>query len=145
MRLTSFTDYGLRAMMLLAAEPEKAVTTEEVARAFHISRNHLMKIVQALAAGGMIVTQRGSGGGFRLARDPGKTSLGEIVRLLEAGTPIVECFRSDGGQCRLMPGCKLKPRLKAAREAFLRELDKTMLAECAFPAGQLAIPDPVVP
>jgi Rrf2 family nitric oxide-sensitive transcriptional repressor len=132
-------------MMLLAAKPEKIMTTEEVARAVHMSRNHLIKIVQALAAGGMVETQRGSGGGFRLARDPHKISLGEIVRLLEAGTPIVECFRNDGGQCRLIPGCKLKARLKVAREAFLRELDKTTLAECALSADQLTSPAPAVP
>ena len=137
MRLNSFTDYGLRAMMLLASEPERSVSTEEVARLLGISRSHLAKIVQALAAAGMVVTQRGSGGGFRLARDPAGIGLGEIVRVLEEGTPIVECFRNDGGQCRMMPACKVKVRLKAAREAFLAELERTSLAECAFPASSL--------
>lgn len=45
----------------------------------------------------------------------------------------MECFREDGGACVLTPRCRLKGRLAAAREAFLRELDGTTLAECAYP------------
>ncbi len=135
MRLTSFTDYGLRALMQLAAEPDRVFTTDEIASAFGISRNHLVKIIRELAAGGIIATQRGAGGGFHLARPAGEISLGEIVRLLESRSALVECFRSDGGACVVTRRCRLKSRLKAAREAFLRELDGTTLAECALPPG----------
>jgi Rrf2 family transcriptional regulator, nitric oxide-sensitive transcriptional repressor len=55
------------------------------------------------------------------------------VRALE-GPPLVECFREDGGNCVLQPRCRLKAKLAAAREAFMRELDATSLAECAYPA-----------
>jgi Rrf2 family nitric oxide-sensitive transcriptional repressor len=134
MRLTSFTDFGLRALMRLAAEPERLFTTDEIARAFGISRNHLIKVVRELAAAGIVATQRGAGGGFRLARPADDITLGEIVRLLEARSALVECFRPDGGACVLTPKCRLKGRLKAARAAFLRELDCTTLAECAYPA-----------
>lgn len=132
MRLTAFTDYGLRALMWLAGEPERLFTTEEIARAFGISRHHLTKVVRALAAGGIVVTQKGAAGGFRLARPAGSITLGEVVRLLEEGPALVECFRADGGGCLLTPGCRLKGRLEAAREAFLTELDRTTLADCAW-------------
>jgi DNA-binding IscR family transcriptional regulator len=46
---------------------------------------------------------------------------------------MVECFRADGGGCVLTPRCRLKGRLKRAADAFLSELDKTSLAECAYP------------
>jgi Rrf2 family transcriptional regulator, nitric oxide-sensitive transcriptional repressor len=91
------------------------------------------KVISRLAAAGVVATQRGSGGGFRLARAPADLSIGEIVRLLETGEGLVECFRADGGACCLRPECKLRGRLAAAREAFLRELDRTTLAECAYP------------
>jgi len=55
------------------------------------------------------------------------------VRALE-GEALVECFREDGGGCALTPRCRLKAKLAAAREAFMRELDSTTLAECAYPA-----------
>ena len=134
MRLTAFTDYGLRALMRLAGAPDRVFTTEEMASEFEISRNHLAKVVQDLARAGYISTQRGIGGGFRLATEPGSITLGNVVRLLEGRHALVECFRSDGGACTLTPQCRLKSRLASAREAFLRELDATTLAECAYPA-----------
>ena len=62
MRLTSFTDYGLRALMRLASEPERGFSTADLASEFEISRNHLTKIMQRLARAGIVATRRGSGG-----------------------------------------------------------------------------------
>jgi Rrf2 family transcriptional regulator, nitric oxide-sensitive transcriptional repressor len=132
MRLTAFTDLGLRAMMRLAGEPERSFTTEEIASEFSISRHHLTKIVRDLARAGYVETQRGAAGGFCLARPADTISLGEIVRTLEGGQALVECFRDDGGACALTPRCRLKRRLAAAENAFLHALDAATLAECAY-------------
>lgn len=142
MRLTAFTDYGLRALMRLAGEPDRVFTADEIAREFAISRNHLTKVVRDLAGAGLVKTQRGAAGGFRLARPAGEISVGEVVRRLEARHAIVECFRVDGGACVASPACRLKNRLAVAAEAFLAELDKTSLADCALPAGfaHVAVP-----
>ncbi len=134
MQLTSFTDYGLRALMRLAGEPDRTFTTDEIAIEFGISRHHLIKIVRRLGQAGYVTTRRGAGGGFRLARSAEAITVGEVVRALEARFPLVECFRSDGGACVLTPKCRLKRNLAAAREAFFRELDGATLAECAYPA-----------
>lgn len=120
--------------MRLASAPERLFTTEELSAEFKISRNHLAKVVQDLSRSGYVKTRRGAGGGFHLAVDTSAVTIGEIVRSLEKRYPLVECFRSDGGACTLMPHCRLKARLAAAREAFLKELDATTLAECAYPA-----------
>jgi Rrf2 family transcriptional regulator, nitric oxide-sensitive transcriptional repressor len=133
MRLTAFTDFGLRALMRLAGEPTRSFSTNEIANEFGISRNHLTKVVRDLAEGGFVTTQRGAGGGFRLARPPQSITVGDVVRTLEQRHAVVECFRADGGACVLSPRCRLKPKLAAAREAFMRELDATTLAECAYP------------
>jgi Rrf2 family nitric oxide-sensitive transcriptional repressor len=132
MRLTAFTDFGLRTLMRLAGAPDTSFTTEALAREFAVSRHHLTKVVQALARAGFVVTRRGSGGGLRLARPASELTLGAVVRRLEAREPLVECFRNDGGSCTLAPGCALRPRLLAAREAFLAELDRTTLAACVW-------------
>jgi Rrf2 family nitric oxide-sensitive transcriptional repressor len=133
MRLTAFTDFGLRALMRLAAEPERSFSTSEIAAEFGISRHHLIKVVGDLAQAGFVTTRRGGGGGFRLARSAQSISLGEVVRALEARHALVECFRQDGGNCLLTPHCRLKGKLASAREAFLSELDRTILADCAYP------------
>ncbi len=132
MRLTSFTDYGLRALMRLAGAPEQDFTADGLAREFGVSRHHLAKVLRELTAAGLIVSQRGAGGGVRLARPAESVTLGEIVRRLESAPDLVECFRADGGACSLTPGCRLKGRLAAAREAFFCELDASTLADCAW-------------
>ena len=77
MRLTSFTDFALRALMRLAGEPTRSFATNEIASEFGISRNHLAKVVRDLADGGFVATQRGAGGGFTLARPARSITLGE--------------------------------------------------------------------
>lgn len=132
MRLTAFTDYGLRVLMRLAGAPDRSFTTEQIATEFAISKHHLTKVVRTLAGAGFVDSRRGAGGGLRLGRDPNGLTLGEVVRLMEAGQALVECYRADGGACVLTPACRLKSKLFAARAAFLDELDKVSLAECAY-------------
>ena len=136
MRLTAFTDFGLRALMRLAGEPHRLFSTAEIAEEFAISRHHLTKVIGNLAAAGFVRTQRGTGGGFQLTRSPQSITLGQVVRSLELGQALVECFPADGGACVLTPRCRLKRKLAEAQEAFLRELDRTTLADCAYPARE---------
>ncbi|HEY9037713.1 MAG TPA: Rrf2 family transcriptional regulator [Roseovarius sp.] len=133
MRLASFTDYGLRVLMRLAGAPDEAVSTRQIADEFEISQHHLAKVVRDLGRGGFVSSQRGRNGGLQLARSSQTITLGEVVRHLEQRFAIVECFREDGGSCVLKPKCRLKPRLAAAREAFMSELDRSTVADCAWP------------
>lgn len=137
MRLTAFTDYGLRMLMRMAATPGRAVTTAELAEEFGLSRHHLTKIMQQLARGGIVETRRGGGGGAVLARPAEAIRLGALVRLLEEDQPLVECF-GTGCDCTIQGACRLKGRLRAAEAAFLAELDRTTLAEIALPPVPVA-------
>lgn len=133
MRLTSFTDYGMRVLMRLAADPSRAFTTAELATEFRISRNHLAKVISALAAGGMLRTRRGGGGGAELARPPASIRLGDVVTLLEADQALVECFAPGNGACTFLPDCHLKSRLARAERAFIDDLNRSTLADCVYP------------
>jgi Rrf2 family nitric oxide-sensitive transcriptional repressor len=133
MRLTLFTDFGLRVLMRLAGEPDRGFTTEGLAAELSVSRHHLTKVVRELAAAGYVSAKRGGAGGLKLAQPADRVRIGEVVRRLERRQALVECFRADGGACVLTPGCRLAGRLADAREAFVAELDRTTLAECAYP------------
>ena len=132
MRLTSFTDYGLRMLMRMAGEPERGFSTADLADEFGLSRNHLSKIMQRLAAGGIVTTRRGAGGGAVLARPPAEIRLGEVVRLLEQDQSLVECFAPGGNHCAIDGRCRLKLRLRSAEAAFLATLDRSTLADIAL-------------
>ncbi len=134
MRLTSFTDFGLRALMRMASAPDRAFSTADLAEEFELSRNHLIKIMTALAQAGIVITRRGTGGGATLARSPDQIRLGDIVRILEIGQPLVECFAASGGDCTITGCCRLKTRLRTAEMAFLCDLDRSTLADVALPS-----------
>lgn len=133
MRLTSFTDFGLRALMRMASAPDRGFSTAELASEFALSRHHLTKIMAALAQAGIVATRRGGGGGAVLAKPADQIRLGDIVRLLETGQPLVECFQASGGACIVMGCCRLKARLRSAEAAFLADLDRSTLADVALP------------
>ncbi|MDA8093637.1 MAG: Rrf2 family transcriptional regulator [Betaproteobacteria bacterium] len=135
MQLTRFTDYSLRVLIYLAAHPERLATIPEVATAHRISQNHLMKVVHQLGLHGFIATQRGKGGGMRLARLPDDIRLGEVVRAMEENMALAECFHSDIQGCALLPGCGLKGVLVEARANFLATLDRYTLADLVRPAS----------
>ncbi len=129
MRLTQFTDYGFRVLICMAAAPERRFSTTELAATLGLSRNHLMKIIQALAAADIVETQRGGGGGARLGRAAADISLGQVLRVLEDGQVLVECFGDRPTSCSLLPGCRLRGELARAEAAFLAQLDQRSLAD----------------
>ncbi|WP_263769774.1 RrF2 family transcriptional regulator [Propionivibrio soli] len=128
MRLTSFTDYSLRVLMYLALKPERLATIPEIARAYDVSENHLMKVTQLLTRSGAVASVRGKGGGIRLARPAQEIRLGAIVREAEGNSPIVECLGIQP-QCNLTPACRLKGVLTEAFDALYAVLDKYTLAD----------------
>ena len=138
MRLTTFTDYGLRMLMRLASEPGRAFSTADLPEEFGLSRNHLAKIMQHLARAGFVETRRGGGGGAVLARPADRIRLGNVIDLLEEGQPLVECFGTDGGDCSIDGQCRLKARLRSAERAFLADLDRSTLADIALPAMRMS-------
>lgn len=135
MRLTQWTDYTLRVLMYCAAclERTEPVTITEIADSHGISRSHLTKIVQELAARGWLETTRGRGGGMRLLVKAKEISLGEIVRVTETDFAMVECFDAVQNQCRLSRHCRLKNVLGEATQSYLAVLDGITLADLVAP------------
>jgi len=130
MRLLSSTDFALRVLMRLSAAPDTHVSTDSLARELIISRHHLHKIVQYLTEAGLVRTIRGAHGGVMLARPASEIKVGEVIRSHEHDQALVACFRADGGACTLLPHCRLRGMLDAAKNAFYRHLDAFTLADC---------------
>ncbi|MFI4890374.1 MAG: Rrf2 family transcriptional regulator [Steroidobacterales bacterium] len=129
MQLTQFTDYSLRTLIFLGAHPGQLCRISQIATAYGISVNHLMKVVNRLSSSGYVETIRGKGGGLRLARAPRLINLGAVVRDMEERFDIVECFNPQHQDCPLLPACTLKSLLNDARRNFLATLDRHTLQD----------------
>ena len=128
MRLTNFSDYALRLMMYAAVRKDELITIEETAELYSLSRAHLMKVANQLTRAGFLKATRGRNGGLSLARKAEKIRLGDVVRATEPDFALVECFEA-GNRCLITPRCRLRGVLHEAMGAFMRTLDRYMLAD----------------
>jgi Rrf2 family nitric oxide-sensitive transcriptional repressor len=128
MRVTRFSDIGLRVLIYLArADKHRApATVAEISKQFDIPPNHLVKVVGQLARVGWIQALRGRKGGLLLEADPAALRLGTILRELEGDAELVDC---EGQQCRLSKDCLLRGALAAGLRAFYDAMDRYTLAD----------------
>jgi Rrf2 family nitric oxide-sensitive transcriptional repressor len=138
MRLTQFTDYSLRVLMYLAADPDRRATIGEIAGAFGISENHLVKVVHFLGKGGLLDNLRGRNGGIALARAPEDINVGAVVRMAEGDAVPAECFDRAANTCCIVRACELRGVLHEAVDAFHAVLDRHTLADITRNGGTLA-------
>lgn len=137
MRLTVYSDYSLRLLMFLAVRPERLSTITEVAQAYGMSVNHLMKIAHQLGQAGYVETVRGRGGGMRLGRPADEIVIGAVLRHTEPDMDIVPCFQPDNEDCPLRRACSLKIALQRAQQAFLAVLDEYSIGDLVTVPGPL--------
>lgn len=129
MRLTTFTDYSLRVLIYLAAEPGRRATIREIAETFDVSENHLMKVVHFLGKAGLLANVRGKGGGLELARAPRQINVGEVIRATESNVLPAECFDQESNTCSIASICQLRDVLGEATRAFYKVLDRYSLED----------------
>ncbi|MCP4914436.1 MAG: Rrf2 family transcriptional regulator [Oligoflexia bacterium] len=127
MKLNTFTDYSLRVLIFLALKEDELSTVSEIAYKYEISQNHLVKVVHNLVQLGFVTSKKGRGGGLLLAKKPSLISIGKLVKQLEEGTFVVECFNEENGSCKINPACKLKGALAKAKRSFYQVLDEYTL------------------
>ena len=132
MRLTRYTDYALRVLLYLGARPEGLSSIGSIAKAYGISQNHLMKVVNDLANAGYVASVRGRSGGVRLGKTPDQINVGAVVRHTEDSFQVVDC-----ASCVIAPVCGLTGALDDAVNAFLAVLDGYTLDDLMNRRGEL--------
>ncbi|WP_282606075.1 Rrf2 family transcriptional regulator [Pelagibius sp. Alg239-R121] len=129
MRLTVYTDYALRILMYLGTHPDDLCTIQQIADAYGISKNHLMKVAHQLGVSGYVASHRGRGGGLRLAKPPAEIGIGDVVRATEDDFRLVECFDPERNSCLITKACRLRGVLSDALDAYIAVLDRYSLGD----------------
>jgi Rrf2 family protein len=89
--ISQTTEYALRAVVWLAANPEKALTAQQIAEATRVPAGYLAKVLQGLSRAGLLHSQRGLGGGFTLARSPASLTMWEVVQAVDPLRRVRSC------------------------------------------------------
>ncbi len=129
--LTQTSEYALRAMVFMArkGEPEY-VGVKDIAEATGVPSNYLAKILQQLAKGGILESQKGFGGGFRIAQQLDKIKLLDIVDPLENISKFHRCVLGQR-ECNDAVACPLHDAWKRICNEYLGALENTTLQDVA--------------
>jgi Rrf2 family transcriptional regulator, nitric oxide-sensitive transcriptional repressor len=128
-------EYALRAAVCLAGRRGHALSTDAIAEATQVPRDYLSKVLQTLARAGLVRAQRGLGGGFLLAREPGAVSALDVVNAVDPLRRIRECPLGFAGHGRQL--CALHRRMDNALAELERALDSACLSDLVR-AGETA-------
>lgn len=125
MQLNKFTDIGLRVLMYLSqATFGQQVTIDEIAIAFDLPRNHLIKVITRLNKLGWIKATRGRNGGLELNQQSLLLRVGDILRELENTSDLVNCEKP---RCKFHGNCVLKEALQLGVDVFYDHMNQYKL------------------
>ncbi|HXF09211.1 MAG TPA: Rrf2 family transcriptional regulator [Desulfuromonadaceae bacterium] len=133
MRVSKRTDYALRALFTLVDHFGGApIPIRELARRNDVPKRFLEQIMLDLKAQGWVRSEAGIRGGYALARNPAKITMGEIIRHFDGILAPIGCVSVTGYErCSQEPVCKFRRVFLDARNYLAGAMDKATLAEVA--------------
>ena len=138
LHMSKLTDYGTVVMSALAQDPATMVTAKELAAKTHVALPTVSKILKMLARAELVLSGRGTKGGYRLARQPGEISVADIIDAIEGPLAVTECSSAQG-RCVQEAVCSVRVNWQRINGAIRHTLERVSLAEMA-----ITVPAPAV-
>jgi len=131
MQLSMRTDYALRALFTLVEHyGGKPIPINELARRNDIPKRFLEHIMLDLKARGWVSSTAGKRGGYVLARNPARITMGEVVRHFDGYLAPIACVSvTDYKRCSQEPVCRFRRVMLEARNVVARLMDSATLAD----------------
>ena len=130
MKISTKGRYALRMMVDLAEnQGDGYVSLKDIAARQEISKKYLEQIVSVLNQPGMLRTNRGYQGGYRLAKNPNEYTVGDILRLTEGGLAPVACLETTPMQCDRADSCATLPVWKGLFDVVNQYLDSITIQD----------------
>lgn len=127
--LSKTSQYALRAILFLAHQPlGSSVRASDIAHNLRVPANYLSKILHTLACDGLLRSERGPGGGFRLARSPRDMTVADVIKPFEKPVSSRACLLGRP-VCRDSQACAVHERWKVASEGMLEFFRETTVEE----------------
>ncbi len=131
LKLTKKADYGLIAMKHLAEHSQRAsCSAKDLADAYGLPQEALAKILQRLARSQLVRPQRGTNGGYTLARDAGTITAFEVIQAIEGPLFLTSCV-TIRGHCDQSGRCTVRAPLQRVSRSIEEVLSRISIAELA--------------
>lgn len=130
LRISKLTDYGTVILACMAAQPARLWTAAEVAECTHVGLPTVSKLLKKLQRNGLVVSTRGSHGGYQLAAPAGEITAARILEALEGPFAITECS-GPHSNCGIEPNCRVGHAWQRVNGAIRRALTDVSLAQLA--------------
>ncbi len=127
LKLTKKADYGLIALRHLATA-RRSASAKDIADAYRIPLALLSKILQKLARSGLLLSEQGTNGGYRLARDPQEITALEVIRTIDGPIILTHCF-TEHTECDQSDLCPVREPLRKVHEGILRLLSSISISD----------------
>jgi Rrf2 family protein len=133
LKLTKKADYGLISLRHLATARRGCASAKDIAEAYRIPLPLLSKVLQKLAKAGLLASEQGTNGGYKLARDPRDISTLEVIRTLDGPIILTHCFteHAEPVQCDQSALCPVREPLRKVHEGILKLLAGISVADLA--------------
>lgn len=140
MWITRRTDYGTRVLLALAiADGQLSLTA--LAERIGVPRAVLEQVMPTLRSDGLVRSERGRRGGYRLNKPPEAITLEHVVRLFQGPLAPIECAtRTNPEPCEMEAGCSMRDVWAEVRDATIAILSDTTFADLAARAGGSWLP-----
>lgn len=149
LKLTKKADYGLialRHLTVVAADASAhlnptgraSASAKDIADAYGVPLPLLSKVLQKLARAGILASEQGTNGGYRLARDASKISALEVIRAIDGPIILTQCF-TEHQDCVQTVLCPVREPLRKVHEGILGLLSSISMADLA--SDDMQIPE----
>jgi len=138
-RLTNLADYGVVLMCQIVKNPDNLHSAFRLGQETGLPVPTVSKILGALSRGGLLASQRGLKGGFKLSGDPSVITVADIIEAVDGPIALTNCIETSSGDCSFEPLCSLKPHWQLINQAVRDGLASITLekisANASPPAG----------
>lgn len=134
LRITKLTDYAIVVLTHMTSDLGACWTSRSIAAQTGLPQPSVSKILKSLARGGVLHSERGVLGGYRLVPGPDEVSVADIIDAVEGPISLTECSGQSAECCEYSGACALQPTWTRINHAVRRALENISLAELALPA-----------
>ncbi len=132
LRISKLADYGTVVMAVIAREPTQGFSAKTIANKTHVSLPTVSKLLKHLTHYGLLTSQRGTKGGYRLAKPAQTISLTDILTAIDGDLSLTECSHGSG-KCRVEEFCVIRHNWQVISQTIKNSLSNIYLSQIAYP------------